>query len=176
MFPHRLLLGQVHSKGLKLGIYGDYGNYTCAGYPGSLGHLETDAQTYADWDIDFVKFDGCYAHPKDMDQGESSAVNPKDIHYYFVISFFHFFHFISFISFHFIFIHFIHFHFHYYGSSIIISLFYVVHSFVHHLPMLILFNKHCDDDDDDMPVATGEFLAGTPRIWTSVSLQRQGSG
>ncbi|XP_043244616.1 alpha-N-acetylgalactosaminidase-like isoform X3 [Amphibalanus amphitrite] len=59
----------VHSKGLKLGIYGDYGNYTCAGYPGSLGHLQTDAQTFAEWNVDFVKFDGCYAHPKDMDKG-----------------------------------------------------------------------------------------------------------
>ena len=30
----------VHAKGLKFGIYEDYGNYTCAGYPGILGHLK----------------------------------------------------------------------------------------------------------------------------------------
>ena len=30
----------VHSKGLKFGIYEDYGNFTCGGYPGILGHLE----------------------------------------------------------------------------------------------------------------------------------------
>jgi alpha-N-acetylgalactosaminidase len=59
----------VHSKGLKFGIYEDYGNYTCAGYPGVLGYLRTDAQTFASWDVDYVKLDGCYAHPSDMDRG-----------------------------------------------------------------------------------------------------------
>ncbi|KAG7246427.1 hypothetical protein CRUP_035363, partial [Coryphaenoides rupestris] len=49
----------VHSKGLKLGIYSDVGAYTCAGYPGSLGYYETDAQTFADWGVDLLKFDGC---------------------------------------------------------------------------------------------------------------------
>ena len=44
--------------GLKFGIYEDYGNFTCAGYPGILGHLETDANTFADWDVDYVKLDG----------------------------------------------------------------------------------------------------------------------
>lgn len=51
---------QVHSKGLKLGIYADVGKNTCAGYPGSLGHYETDARTFADWGVDLLKFDGCY--------------------------------------------------------------------------------------------------------------------
>ena len=67
-----LFVLQIHSKGLKFGIYEDYGNYTCAGYPGILGYLETDAQTFADWDVDYVKLDGCYSHPRDMDKGESS--------------------------------------------------------------------------------------------------------
>ena len=49
---------QVHSLGLKFGIYEDYGNFTCAGYPGILGHLETDADTFASWDVDYVKLDG----------------------------------------------------------------------------------------------------------------------
>ena len=48
-------------KGLKFGIYEDYGNYTCGGYPGILGHLEEDAQTIADWGVDYIKVDGCYA-------------------------------------------------------------------------------------------------------------------
>ena len=51
----------VHSKGLKFGIYEDYGNYTCGGYPGILGHLEEDAKTFADWGVDYIKVDGCYA-------------------------------------------------------------------------------------------------------------------
>lgn len=59
----------VHAKGLKFGIYEDYGNYTCAGYPGILGHLKEDAETFASWDIDYVKLDGCYSHPNDMDKG-----------------------------------------------------------------------------------------------------------
>ena len=51
----------VHSRGLKFGIYEDYGNFTCGGYPGILGHLKTDAQTFADWGVDYIKVDGCYA-------------------------------------------------------------------------------------------------------------------
>ncbi|KAM4621209.1 alpha-galactosidase A [Polymixia lowei] len=54
------LADYVHSKGLKLGIYGDVGTNTCAGYPGSMGYYETDAQTFVDWGVDLLKFDGCY--------------------------------------------------------------------------------------------------------------------
>ncbi|XP_073342440.1 alpha-galactosidase A [Pagrus major] len=54
------LADYVHSKGLKLGIYADVGEKTCGGYPGSLGYYETDAQTFADWGVDLLKFDGCY--------------------------------------------------------------------------------------------------------------------
>jgi len=60
---------QIHSRGLKFGIYEDYGNFTCAGYPGILGSLELDAFTFAEWNVDFVKLDGCYSLPRDMDQG-----------------------------------------------------------------------------------------------------------
>ena len=56
--PNRCRSLQVHSLGLKFGIYEDYGNFTCAGYPGILGHLETDADTFASWDVDYVKLDG----------------------------------------------------------------------------------------------------------------------
>lgn len=54
---------------MKFGIYQDFGNYTCAGYPGILGYLENDANTFASWDVDFVKLDGCYSHPLEMDNG-----------------------------------------------------------------------------------------------------------
>jgi alpha-galactosidase len=50
----------VHSKGLKLGIYGDAGTKTCAGYPGSLGTEDLDAQTWADWGVDYLKYDNCF--------------------------------------------------------------------------------------------------------------------
>jgi len=49
----------VHSLGLKLGIYEDAGSLTCAGYPGSLGHESTDAQSFASWGVDYLKYDNC---------------------------------------------------------------------------------------------------------------------
>jgi alpha-galactosidase len=49
----------VHSLGLKLGIYEDAGTKTCAGYPGSLGHESTDADTFASWGVDYLKYDNC---------------------------------------------------------------------------------------------------------------------
>ncbi|GAB3435098.1 NPCBM/NEW2 domain-containing protein [Actinophytocola sediminis] len=50
----------VHGLGLKLGIYGDAGTRTCAGYPGSLGTEELDARTWADWGVDYLKYDNCH--------------------------------------------------------------------------------------------------------------------
>lgn len=69
-FPNGIkgLADYVHSKGLKLGIYQDVGTKTCAGYPGSYDSFEIDAKTFAEWEIDMVKVDGCYADPKEMDQ------------------------------------------------------------------------------------------------------------
>ena len=59
-FPDmKALADYVHSKGLKLGIYSTPGDKTCAGYEGSLGHEQQDAQTYADWGIDYLKYDLC---------------------------------------------------------------------------------------------------------------------
>ncbi|GMG98944.1 hypothetical protein Nepgr_000784 [Nepenthes gracilis] len=55
------LADYVHSKGLKLGIYSDAGYFTCSKtMPGSLGHEEQDAQTFASWGIDYLKYDNCY--------------------------------------------------------------------------------------------------------------------
>ncbi|GJP85841.1 hypothetical protein CLOP_g15935 [Closterium sp. NIES-67] len=50
----------VHSKGLKLGIYSDAGTRTCEGKPGSLGHEAIDAHTFAEWGVDYLKYDNCY--------------------------------------------------------------------------------------------------------------------
>ncbi|MEY9904667.1 alpha-galactosidase [Catenulispora sp. MAP12-49] len=49
----------VHSKGLKLGIYETAGTNTCAGFPGSLGHETQDANTFASWGVDYLKYDNC---------------------------------------------------------------------------------------------------------------------
>jgi alpha-galactosidase len=59
-FPDmKALADYVHSKGLKLGIYSSPAAKTCAGYEGSLGHEEQDAQSYAKWGIDYLKYDWC---------------------------------------------------------------------------------------------------------------------
>ncbi len=59
-FPDmKALAGYVHSKGLKFGIYSGPGAQTCARYEGSLGHEVQDAQTYAEWGVDFLKYDLC---------------------------------------------------------------------------------------------------------------------
>lgn len=61
-FPDmKALADYVHSKGLKIGIYSSPGPTTCAGYPGSFGHEEQDAKTYAQWGIDYLKYDWCSA-------------------------------------------------------------------------------------------------------------------
>jgi len=51
----------VHSKGLKIGIYTSAGTKTCnsAGFPGALGHEESDAMQFAEWGIDYLKYDNC---------------------------------------------------------------------------------------------------------------------
>jgi alpha-galactosidase len=61
-FPDmKALADYVHSKGLKIGIYSGPGARTCAGYPASLGHEAQDAKTFADWGIDYLKYDWCSA-------------------------------------------------------------------------------------------------------------------
>ncbi|MFP4546535.1 MAG: glycoside hydrolase family 27 protein [Fidelibacterota bacterium] len=62
-FPHgmKALADYVHSRGLKLGIYSDAAEYTCAGAIGSYGYEEIDAQTFADWGMDYLKYDYCGA-------------------------------------------------------------------------------------------------------------------
>lgn len=49
----------IHSKGLKFGIYSCGGAETCAGYPASRGNEYIDARTFAEWGVDYLKFDWC---------------------------------------------------------------------------------------------------------------------
>jgi alpha-galactosidase len=59
-FPDmKALADYVHSKGLKLGIYSSPGPQTCARYEGSYGHEQQDADLYASWGIDYLKYDLC---------------------------------------------------------------------------------------------------------------------
>ena len=59
-FPDmKALVDYVHSKGLKIGIYSSPGPKTCAGYKGSWQHELQDAQQYAAWGFDYLKYDWC---------------------------------------------------------------------------------------------------------------------
>ena len=50
----------IHNLDLKFGMYNSAGTKTCAGFAGSYNHEYTDAQTFASWNIDFLKYDFCY--------------------------------------------------------------------------------------------------------------------
>lgn len=60
----KALADYVHAKGLKLGIYSDAAQLTCAGATASLGFEYQDARTFASWGIDYLKYDYCNA-PED---------------------------------------------------------------------------------------------------------------
>ena len=53
------LTDYIHAKGLKAGIYTSPGPYTCASFTGSYQHEEQDAQQFAEWGFDFLKYDWC---------------------------------------------------------------------------------------------------------------------
>lgn len=61
-FPHgiKYVSDYVHSKGLKFGMYSCAGAVTCGGYPGSFDHEFIDAKTFAEWGVDYLKYDYCF--------------------------------------------------------------------------------------------------------------------
>ncbi len=65
------LADYVHARGLKLGLYSSPGLKTCAGFEGSYGHVEQDAQTWASWGIDYLKYDLC--------SGEGVFLSPEQV-------------------------------------------------------------------------------------------------
>ncbi len=64
--PDRFSMGiaelarQVHDRGLLFGIYSSAGTHTCEGLPASFGYEVVDAATFAEWGVDFLKYDFCY--------------------------------------------------------------------------------------------------------------------
>lgn len=54
------LAAQIHEMGLKFGIYSCAGTRTCLGLPSSFGYEEIDALTFAEWGVDFLKYDFCF--------------------------------------------------------------------------------------------------------------------
>ena len=63
------LANYVHSRGLKMGIYTDFGTHTCGGYPGSIFYMQKDTEIFAKWGIDSIKVDGCYSSNNLMPEG-----------------------------------------------------------------------------------------------------------
>ena len=60
-FSHgiKAIADYVHNKGLKLGIYSSAGTKTCEGLPASLDHEVADAKKFAEWGVDYLKYDNC---------------------------------------------------------------------------------------------------------------------
>jgi alpha-galactosidase len=72
-FPDMTALADyIHGKGLKLGIYSSPGPLTCAGYAGSYSYELLDARQYAEWGVDYLKYDWCSygTIAKDRSRGE----------------------------------------------------------------------------------------------------------
>ncbi|HYJ67371.1 MAG TPA: NPCBM/NEW2 domain-containing protein [Nocardioidaceae bacterium] len=87
-FPHGIaaIADYVHARGLKLGIYSSAGTATCQGLPASLGHEEIDAQSFADWGVDYLKYDNCNnqgvpAIERYQAMGDALAATGRDIVY-----------------------------------------------------------------------------------------------
>ncbi len=61
-FPHgmKYVADYIHSKGLLFGMYSCDGVRTCANFPASFDHEFLDARTFAEFGIDFLKYDNCF--------------------------------------------------------------------------------------------------------------------
>ncbi|KAI6326367.1 hypothetical protein MCOR34_000782 [Pyricularia oryzae] len=61
-FPRGLkaISDDLHSENLKFGMYSTSGEMTCARFEGSLDHEVDDANSFASWGVDFLKYDNCY--------------------------------------------------------------------------------------------------------------------
>ncbi len=77
----------VHGRGLRFGIYSCAGTLTCEELPGSFGHEEADAATFAEWSVDYLKYDNCHV-PDGADgpelfrrMGAALAASGRDIVY-----------------------------------------------------------------------------------------------
>lgn len=73
---------EIHSMGLKFGLYGCSGTETCAGYPGSKGYEDRDADTLASWGVDYWKYDNCHTPSGDSEPRYVTMHNAlKQSHY-----------------------------------------------------------------------------------------------
>ncbi|XP_049876961.1 alpha-N-acetylgalactosaminidase-like isoform X4 [Pectinophora gossypiella] len=63
----KALADYIHSKGFKFGMYQNYSNVTCAGYPGIMDYEDIDIASFVEWEIDYLKLDACYIDPLKLD-------------------------------------------------------------------------------------------------------------
>ena len=71
------LVDYVHDKGLKIGLYSGPGPWTCGGCVGSFDHELQDAQQYAEWGFDYLKYDWCSYNPSmEAYRGGNTNWNP----------------------------------------------------------------------------------------------------
>lgn len=76
-FPDmKQLCDQIHALGLKVGIYSSPGPLTCGGCVGSYRHEEQDAEQYAEWGIDYLKYDWCSYGQIAKDQNLGELIKP----------------------------------------------------------------------------------------------------
>ena len=69
----------MHSKGMKFGIYSSPGPTTCGNFLASYGHEYIDAKTWADWGVDYLKYDYCSHTQVEKDSSEGSIRAPYDL-------------------------------------------------------------------------------------------------
>ncbi|WP_276252309.1 glycoside hydrolase family 27 protein [Haloarcula rara] len=81
------LADYVHDRGLQFGLYSSAGSHTCQGYPATLGRERLHAEQFADWGVDFLKYDNCGDHcgrdavDRYGAMGEALAAVDRDIVY-----------------------------------------------------------------------------------------------
>ncbi|KAF2868968.1 alpha-galactosidase [Massariosphaeria phaeospora] len=63
----KAIADRLHQLGFRFGMYSSAGIFTCARYPGSLGHEQKDADLWASWGVDYLKYDNCF------NQGQSGT-------------------------------------------------------------------------------------------------------
>ncbi len=63
----------LHAQGLKFGIYSSPGTRTCGGFLGSYQHELQDATTYANWGVDYLKYDWCSYGDVYKKEGDTSV-------------------------------------------------------------------------------------------------------
>lgn len=82
-FPHGIkwLVDQINELGLKVGIYSSNGTLTCEDLPASLYNEQIDAETFAEWGIEYFKYDYCHhiLIPTDAPYIDSISIIGKDM-------------------------------------------------------------------------------------------------